>query len=877
MQKLLFFFAFFHVFVLFSQTEICGSIYNVDSEPLMGVTLLVKQPEGEDILAYAISKADGSYCIKLNTKVAILSMEIRSMGYASKSISVENKSQLLNHVLEKTSTELETVVLKALPIIQKGDTINYSVNSFTREHDRSIGDVLSRMPGFDVLDDGKILYQGKAINKFYINNMDLLEGRYNLANKNLPHKEVLQVQVLENHQPVKILDGVVLSDRAAVNIQLKNPITMTGQAILGAGASPLLWDVNLSPMLFNPQKQVLISYQTNNTGEDVGSQLKVLTLEDLVEREVDKPWSSDWLGIKNIQAGQIAKQRALDNNVHMLSVNYLQRLKKDLDLRVRTSYINDFQRAEGDIHSSYFLMGDTTAAFEQIKNKFSYNSLESEVNVERNREDGYLKNTLKFRGDWKSRNGDLFLDEQGIQQRLNQDNTALTNNFKSILPVAGNLITFQSVLHLDKKPETLRVQPGVFTELLNAKEDYAETLQDLQMQTFFTNNSLRFTKKWEGFSLSPRVGFILDKQHLQSHLLTEGTSIQNSEFKNDLRWNKTDVYADLSSSFKYDKWTISLQAPFHWYDYELKAQTSLEGERLSRFVFNPLLNLGYDLTSNWKWSSSVSSNKGFGSINQLYSAYILTSYQNIQRTEAAIPESKTQLFTSAISYKNLMSSVFWNLSYSKLKTSNNLLFVTQLLENGAKQVETVLQDNDTYTQAIRTDFTKYFYTIRSNFKLNLAYATSKSHQILNKELTELQVESLNIGSKVDVEVTDWFNFTYEYDWMKSFNQLQNQKNTDMRRQSHKAQLHLYPTKAQYIGWENSYIESSLFNSSSNNFFSDLVYRYTIKKKNIDLEWRWQNIFNTQNYRSIHVSDYSYVQSTTLLRPSQVLVKVRFSF
>jgi hypothetical protein len=58
------------------------------------------------------------------------------------------------------------------------------VNSFSKEQDRSIGDVLKRMPGIEVLPDGKILYQGKAINKYYIEGLDLLEGKYNLANEN---------------------------------------------------------------------------------------------------------------------------------------------------------------------------------------------------------------------------------------------------------------------------------------------------------------------------------------------------------------------------------------------------------------------------------------------------------------------------------------------------------------------------------------------------------------------------------------------------------------------------------------------------------------------------------------------------------------------
>jgi hypothetical protein len=56
------------------------------------------------------------------------------------------------------------------------------------------------MPGIEVLPDGKILYQGKAINKYYIEGLDI-RRKYNLANDNLPYQEVSQVQILENHQP----------------------------------------------------------------------------------------------------------------------------------------------------------------------------------------------------------------------------------------------------------------------------------------------------------------------------------------------------------------------------------------------------------------------------------------------------------------------------------------------------------------------------------------------------------------------------------------------------------------------------------------------------------------------------------------------------
>ncbi|MFV0247637.1 MAG: hypothetical protein ACK5H1_01570 [Tenacibaculum sp.] len=96
--------------------------------------------------------------------------------------------------------------------------------------------------------DGKILYRGKPINKYYIEGLNLLEGKYNLANSNLPHKEVAKVQVLDNHQPIRVLDSLVYSNQAAINIKLKNSYTFTRQAELGLGLLPLLWYTNFAPM-----------------------------------------------------------------------------------------------------------------------------------------------------------------------------------------------------------------------------------------------------------------------------------------------------------------------------------------------------------------------------------------------------------------------------------------------------------------------------------------------------------------------------------------------------------------------------------------------------------------------------------------------------
>src|SRR5699024_3318094 len=141
-------------------------------------------------------------------------------------------------------------------------TINYSVDAFKSKGERTIGEVIKKLPGIEMQGD-KILYHGKPLMKYYINNLDLLGGQYALDNKNLPIKAVKSIQIIKNDQPVKILDSLVFSNKASLNVRLKK-YTTTGSAMVGAGLTPFLWDINVTPMTFNKSFQMLNSIQMNN-------------------------------------------------------------------------------------------------------------------------------------------------------------------------------------------------------------------------------------------------------------------------------------------------------------------------------------------------------------------------------------------------------------------------------------------------------------------------------------------------------------------------------------------------------------------------------------------------------------------------------------
>ena len=858
-----------------SQTTIIqGTLKSKGNNPVAGASITISDSINGIILTYSISDREGKYFITTDKPRKKLYIKVKKLGYKTIVEIIDNKTQTKNFVLFEEATVLKEVIIKNRPIAQKGDTINYSVNAFSKQEDRTIADVLKNMPGIEVLDDGKILYQGKPINKYYIEGLDLLEGKYNLANNNLPFSEVSKVQVLENHQPIKILDSLVFSDQAAINIKLKNKYTFTGQAEIGAGLSPLLWDTNITPMLFTKKQQMLSSYQSNNIGDNVAKQLKTLTIEDLLEQFESNNEKQDWLAIQQLNEPEFSEKRWLDNNIHLITTNYLHQLKNDYELRLNVSYLNDYQQQNGFTNTQYFTANDTIALSENKYNQLYINTLETNLTLQKNTTSNFFKNSLQFQGFWDSQRGAIQLNNKNILQNLDNRYFKLSNNLKTLFPYGKQIITLKSYVGLNKTPQTLTVNPGQFNDLLNDGNPYSEILQNIELQTFYTNNSLSLTKGWKNFSFTPRLGIQFEKQNLKSEITT--LTLLNNNFRNNLDWVRSKIYFDLKSQYKKDKWRIELATPLNLHNYNLDDKDLQKSQDLNQLTFEPRLSINYEINSFWRIRTSTNLSNQFGTINQAYYAYILQNYRNIQRIDAPLPEIQNIGYSASIIFRNPIKSLFVNLGYNNTTTENNLLYSNTFLENGATELQAIEQNNKRYSHNFTTRVSKYFNEVNTNLTLNANYSLQELVQIINSEITDIANQNWKLNGKIDTDITDWLNTELETTWSFSNNKIQDQNNQTITQQSHKLNLNFYPKENQYLAIRTEYLKNNLFSNNTENFFADLVYRYTWKKKNIDFELQWNNIFNMENYQTINIDNFSYVETNFNLRPSQLLFKIRFS-
>ena len=119
------------------------------------------------------------------------------------------------------SLTLQEVIVTAKKIRQSGDTISYSAATYRDKNDKTLEDLLRKMPGVEVKSDGKITFNGQWINEFYIEGMDMLGSNYGVATRNINAGDIGTVQILQNHQDIKMLQGVQSGTTPAMNIKLK--------------------------------------------------------------------------------------------------------------------------------------------------------------------------------------------------------------------------------------------------------------------------------------------------------------------------------------------------------------------------------------------------------------------------------------------------------------------------------------------------------------------------------------------------------------------------------------------------------------------------------------------------------------------------------
>ncbi|MBQ6185012.1 MAG: carboxypeptidase regulatory-like domain-containing protein [Bacteroidales bacterium] len=204
-----------------------------DGKPLPGVVVRTLDTRGKT-LKYVTTDKDGRFNVTSGPDDKVLIVAF--LGYNEQRIEApfENDYDIR---LVISSERIKESMIQARKVQMAGDTTTYNVKALSTREDRVLVDVLRRIPGIEVTSTGHLKVDGKDLGKFYVNGKDVLEGNYNLATRKLSVDAVKKIEVLRNHQYIKMLRGMQESDMSAVNIVteegVKGKVNASGSSGVG--------------------------------------------------------------------------------------------------------------------------------------------------------------------------------------------------------------------------------------------------------------------------------------------------------------------------------------------------------------------------------------------------------------------------------------------------------------------------------------------------------------------------------------------------------------------------------------------------------------------------------------------------------------------
>ena len=584
-----------------SQTMYNGKVTDSMQQPLSGVIVELRVLNSSFIKAYTLTDNVGLFSFICATTPDSLVVTFRKIGYVSFNCSVSQlKTDPHIQLMTQTYRELKPVIIQAPPFVQVGDTLKFSVSAYDRKDFKSIGDVIRNIPGMEISENGTVSYLGKPISNYYIDELDLLEGRYPLANEYLPKEMVEQVHIYLRHQPIKMLDSLLKTKNTALNLKLKEnargKLISSFESKLGANRNQFLYHQNFLNTFFSKGFQMLLNTNLNNTGNDQEDILMAVNLQQLDELSTVF-FKTNWADVVQQQPLGIEKERFLFNNSFFPSVNTLKKHGTDGVFKFNANFINQFAGSRQTQESRFLFPGAEILLEEQNVLNTNRNIVKSGISYTLNGKKTYFKTDAVYIGYLNSfSTAQLTGTIQNIQRAtIPESRIQLKSKFlktwkKTIL--SGGVLAM-----INNTNQELRVAPGIFPEFINESNPYNEFIQKMMHHQAHIKGFLNGIKQIGRFTL--KAGLELDwkkEQHVRNIRLLKDQLPETSNIFPDAQLKSKSIHltGNISLHYKKGRWLYKIESPLGFTQFSLSTGSATVTNQLN--YVNPAFEISYKFT-----------------------------------------------------------------------------------------------------------------------------------------------------------------------------------------------------------------------------------------------------------------------------------------
>ncbi len=200
--------------VAFAQKrEVSGTITDAQTKEAVSMVTVQLLKSDSTFVDGALSDNKGHFSIKAPADGQYL-LKLSSVGYKTltRSVSVKQKANInlgtLRFSADAIMLKEATVTAQAQKVVVREDTFEYNANAYRTPEGSTIEELVKRLPGAQVGDDGKITINGKEVKKILIDGKEFMTGDTKTAMKNIPTSIINKVKAYDQKSDLSRVTGI---------------------------------------------------------------------------------------------------------------------------------------------------------------------------------------------------------------------------------------------------------------------------------------------------------------------------------------------------------------------------------------------------------------------------------------------------------------------------------------------------------------------------------------------------------------------------------------------------------------------------------------------------------------------------------------------
>jgi Outer membrane protein beta-barrel family/CarboxypepD_reg-like domain len=255
--------------------EISGIVKDTTDLGVPSVT--VRLTSDRDTLV-ASTNTDGIFVFK-NVKMATYTMSFTMMGYKQQINKYKQNDAVPRIVmdpiiLKAMANTLNEVVINGAPsITYKTDTVEYKASDYIVRENATVDELLKKMEGMEVGNDGTLIHQGNNVTKAKINGKVYAGGDVGTAIQNLPAEIVDKIQIVDDYGDQAARTGIKDGDPEKIlNIVTRTDKSVGNSANISAGGgSNERYEGAVFGTRLNGNQNMAVNLRLNNTVNGVAN------------------------------------------------------------------------------------------------------------------------------------------------------------------------------------------------------------------------------------------------------------------------------------------------------------------------------------------------------------------------------------------------------------------------------------------------------------------------------------------------------------------------------------------------------------------------------------------------------------------------------